>query len=111
MVELYEPGAFEWWWEHTKSERAARLIERYWAPVDGNRSLVLMPEHKKPNGLSAAKGQVRHLKIPLERMGYRLFWRVRDAHIVAWVSPIHPNPVKPPAKRTKVDKPATLQSA
>jgi len=82
---MYEPGDFQWWWEHTKSERAAKLIEAYWTPAaGGNVSLKILQTRNNP------KHQVQALKKPLHRMGYQLRWRVQGDHIIAWVKPLIP---------------------
>lgn len=110
MSEIGGPGGMEWWWPHTKSELAAKLIERYHEPLNGDRSMVLKVETKNDAGVTNGKAQVKSLKKALDRLGYRLCWRVRDGHIVGWASPVRPNAVKPPPKR-KVDKPAILPDA
>lgn len=105
MEKVVEDAPFQWWWEHTKSEKAARLIERYWNPSDdGSRALKIFDLGPNP------KNQTRALKKPLYRMGYRMFWRVVGADIIAWVSPRVdvPNPVKPP--KTQKHKALTVDN-
>lgn len=95
-------GSVEWWFEHTKSERAARMIELYWNPApNGDKGLLLFLFGANP------KSQVKYLKRTCAKLGYRMFWRERSVDgerwILAWVSPIPNAPVliKPPAAPKK----------
>jgi len=95
MEKPIESVPFQWWWEHTRSARAGQLIELYWHPVNGSKAMKLFVAGREP------KDQVKSLKRALERLGYRLFWRVVPPDVVAWVAPTRENAIRPPGRKTR----------